>query len=333
MQRLRTAEHARERLDRRADDVVQRLLRGERHAGRLHVGAHEQRALVLRAVRVAHLARPDPAGRAQLRDLLEEVDLRVEEEGQPRRERVDVDAALDRLLHVGEAVLERERELLRRGRAGLADVVARDRDGVPARELLGGPLDHVAQQAHGRVDREAPLLLRDVLLEDVGLDRAAQAVGGHACVLGGDDVEGEHHRGGRVDRHGDAHLADVDPLEEALHVVEHVDGDALAADLAERHRVVGVVAHERRHVERGRQPGLPVVEQVVEALVGLLRGAEARELPHRPQPPAVHRLVDAAGVGELAGSPDGVGRREVLLGVERPSAARRRACRAVRRMR
>ena len=125
VQRLRTAEHARERLDRRADDVVQRLLRGERHAGRLHVGAHEQRALVLRAVRVAHLARPDPAGGAQLRDLLEEVDLRVEEEGQPRRERVDVDAALDRLLHVGEAVLERERELLRRGRAGLADVVAR----------------------------------------------------------------------------------------------------------------------------------------------------------------------------------------------------------------
>ena len=133
VQRLRAAEHAGERLDRRADDVVQRLLRGERHARRLHVGAHEQRALVLRAVRVAHLARPDPAGGAQLRDLLEEVDLRVEEEGQPRGERVDVEAALDRLLDVGEAVLERERELLRRGRAGLADVVAGDRDGVPAR--------------------------------------------------------------------------------------------------------------------------------------------------------------------------------------------------------
>src|SRR5215213_4515652 len=57
--------------------------------------------------------------RAVLRDLLEEVDLRVEEEAQARREVVDVEAARHRLLHVGEPVLERERELLRGGRAGL----------------------------------------------------------------------------------------------------------------------------------------------------------------------------------------------------------------------
>ena len=55
-----------------------------------------------------------------------------------------------------------------------------------------------------------------------------------------------------------------------------------------------------RHVERGGEAGLPVVEQVVEALVGLLGGAEAGELPHRPQAAAVHRRVDAAGERELA---------------------------------
>ena len=48
-------------------------------------------------------------------------------------------------------------------------------------------------------------------------------------------------------------------------------------------RRVGVVAHQRRHVERGAQAGLAVVEQVAEALVGLLGGAEAGELAHRPQ--------------------------------------------------
>ena len=74
------------------------------------------------------------------------------------------------------------------------------------------------------------------------------------------------------------------PGEQRLHVVERVDRDALAADLAQRSRVVGVVAHQRRHVEGGRQPGLAVVEQVAEALVGLLGGAEAGELAHRPQP-------------------------------------------------
>src|SRR6185437_3143028 len=84
------------------------------------------------------------------------------------------------------------------------------------------------------------------------------------------------------------------------------DGDALAADLAERARAVGVVTHQRRHVEGRRETGLAVVEQVVEALVGLLARAEAGELAHRPQPPAVHRGVDAARVRVGAGLPDRV---------------------------
>ena len=46
-----------------------------------------------------------------LRDPLEEVDLRVEEERKPRREVVHVDPASDGLLHVGQPILEREREL------------------------------------------------------------------------------------------------------------------------------------------------------------------------------------------------------------------------------
>ena len=67
-------------------------------------------------------------------------------------------------------------------------------------------------------------------------------------------------------------------------------GDALAPDLASERGVVGVVAHQRGHVERGREAGLAVLEQVVEALVGLLAGAEAGELAHRPQPP---RYIDS----------------------------------------
>jgi hypothetical protein len=73
----------------------------------------------------------------------------VEEEAEPRRERVDRQAGLQRQLDVGEAVGERERQLLGGGRAGLADVVAGDRDRVPARHLGGGELDRVA---HDRID-------------------------------------------------------------------------------------------------------------------------------------------------------------------------------------
>jgi hypothetical protein len=90
------------------------------------VEAHQPRARVTRAEALAQLTGPDAAGGSVLRDLLEEVEVRVEEEGEPRREVVDVEAALDRPLDIGEAVGERERELLCRVRACFAGVVAGD---------------------------------------------------------------------------------------------------------------------------------------------------------------------------------------------------------------
>src|SRR3712207_8066547 len=53
---------------------------------------------------------------------------------------------------------------------------------------------------------------RDVLLEDVVLDRALQSRSGDALLLGDQLVEQEQHRAGRVDRHrgGDAVQRDVD---------------------------------------------------------------------------------------------------------------------------
>ena len=147
----------------------------------------------------------------------------------------------------------------------------------------------------------------------------AQLLRRHALPLRGDHVEGEHHRRRGVDRHrGRDRRPWSMPGEQRLHVVERVDRHALAADLALRARVVGVVAHQRRHVERRGEPGLPVVEQVAEALVGLLGGAEAGELPHRPQPAAVHRRVDAARERILAREADPLLERPDVLGrVER----------------
>src|SRR2546422_11282842 len=43
-----------------------------------------------------------------------------------------------------------------------------------------------------------------------------------------------------------------------------------------------------------RQPGLAVLEQELVPLIGVLRGPEAGELPHRPQPAAVHGRVNPA---------------------------------------
>ena len=276
VQRLRPAAHGRERLDRDADDVVLRLLRGQRRAAGLRVEAQRERLRVRRAEALGHHARPQPPRRPELRHLLEEVVVRVEEERQPRAELVGRQPRRDRRLAVGDPVRDRERELLHRGRAGLADVVPGDRDRVPARDPLGAVREQVGREPHRRPRREDVVPARDVLLEDVVLDRAAQRVRRDALLLGDELVEQQQERRRRVDRHRRRHLAERDPVEQHLHVGERVDRDAGPPDLALGARIVGVEPELRRQVERDREPGLPALEQVAEALVRLLGRREAR---------------------------------------------------------
>src|SRR5205823_5144785 len=141
--RLRAAEHRGEGLQRDAHDVVVRLLRGERDARGLRMGAELQRALVRRLVAPLDLARPDAPRRAELRDLLEEVVVHVEEEGHAGYELVHIKTGGYAPLHVLEPVDERERELLERRRARLADVIAGHADGVPLRHLTGAEAERV----------------------------------------------------------------------------------------------------------------------------------------------------------------------------------------------
>ena len=136
MQALGAAAGRRERLDRDPDDVVLGLLRGEGRTAGLGVEAERERLRVRGAEAVAHQRRPQPPRGAELRHLLEEVVVRVEEEGEARAELVRRKARLDGRRAVGDPVRERERELLDGRRAGLADVVAGDRDRVPARDPL-----------------------------------------------------------------------------------------------------------------------------------------------------------------------------------------------------
>src|SRR6185503_8192162 len=104
--------------------VVRGLLRRERDPRGLRMESHHPGPWVLRSVALLHVARPDASRGAQLRDLLEEVVVDVPEERQPGREVIYVEPARDAPLHVGEAVRQGERELLRGRGARLADVVS-----------------------------------------------------------------------------------------------------------------------------------------------------------------------------------------------------------------
>ncbi len=304
VQALRAAQHRRQRLDRRAHDVVLRLLGGQRHSRRLGVEAQLHRPLVPGPVAIPHPPGPDPAGGAELGDLLEEVDVRVEEERQARGERVDVEPAAHERLDVGEAVGEREGELLGGGRSRLADVVAGDRDRVPLRHLVRAKLHHVADESQVRFRWEHPLLLGDVLLQDVVLQRAAQVLPGDALLFGGHQQLGEQHLRRAVDRHRHGDPVERDLIEQRHHVVGRVDGHAAVPNLTERHGVVRVVPHQRRHVERHREPVLTLFEEVAEAGVGGGDVCEPGELPDGPQLAPVAGGMDAAGVREAAGESD-----------------------------
>src|SRR5581483_12292004 len=95
VQRLRPAARRRQRLDRDAYDVVLRLLRGERGAAGLRVETKRHRTRVRGAEPLLHQPRPEAAGGPVLRDLLEEVVVGVEEEGEPLAELVRGQTGVD----------------------------------------------------------------------------------------------------------------------------------------------------------------------------------------------------------------------------------------------
>ena len=138
--------------------------------------------------------RPHPAHRAELGDLLEDVVVAVEEEGEAGSELVDLQAPLERRFDVGDRVGEGERHLLHGRAALLADVVAGDRDRVPLRHVLAAVLEDVGGQPHRRLGRVDVVAARHVLLEHVVLDGAAQLLGGHALLLADQLVEQQQDR-------------------------------------------------------------------------------------------------------------------------------------------
>ena len=107
----------------------------------------------------------------------------------------------------------------------------------------------------------------------------------------------------------------VDAVEEHVHVGSRVDGHPAVPDLADRARVVGVAAHQRRHVERDGQPAAALGQDHLVALVGLPGVAEAGELPDRPRLAAVAAGVDAAGERVLARPADAL---HAVVGTGRP---------------
>ncbi len=293
VQALRAAEHRRHRLDRRAHDVVVRVLRREAPARGLAVRAQHQALRVLRP-ELLHDPPPQQPRSAHLGDLEVEVHADRPEEAQATRELVDVEPLGERGLHVLLAVGQRERELQRLVRTCLLHVIAGDRDRVELRHVLRGELDDVADDAHRRRGRVDVGVADHELLEDVVLDGPRELLPADALLLGCDDVAGEHRQHRAVHGHRDRDLVERDRVEQDLHVLDAVDRDAGLAHIARDARMVAVVAAVGRQVERDAD-ALPAGGERL--AVEIVRGFGRRKpgvLADRPRPHRIHGGLRAA---------------------------------------
>ena len=139
---------------------------------------------------------------------------------------------------------------------------ARHRDRVEPRHFGRAELDGVRDQAKRGLRRPDPGAARRVFLEDVVLDGAGQLLARHALLLRGRDVEGQQDGCGAVDGETGADLVQRDVVEQDLGVGEGVHGDTDPADFFAVLRVVGVVAALGGQIQRHREAGAALVEQV-----------------------------------------------------------------------
>jgi hypothetical protein len=138
-----------------------------------------------------------------------------------------------------------------------------------------------------------------------------------ALLLAGHDEHGEHRDDRAVHGHRDGHLAERDAVEQDLHVLDRVDGDARLADIAGNARVVAVVAAVGGEIEGDGQALLAGGEVAPVEGVGFLRRREAGILPDRPRPPGIHGRLDAAREGREARQLVRRALRQVVRRVER----------------
>ena len=154
MERLGSAEHGGQGLVSNPDDVVLRLLGGQAAAGRLGVEAEHQRfgvfgpnrSFMIRAQRrraARNLATSSRKSRWELK----------KKDNRGAKASTSSPCFQGRL-DVGDSVGQGEGDFLNRRRAGLADVIAGDGDGVPAGHFLGTVLEDVGNDPHRRPRRE-----------------------------------------------------------------------------------------------------------------------------------------------------------------------------------
>ena len=157
---------------------------------------------VLHAIAFLHETRPQAPAGAELRDLIEEVHVHVEEERQALGELLDIAAAAAQFFDVRQTVGQGVRHFLGRRGARVAHVGAGNTDGVEARRNVIRIQYRIGDQPHRRAHRKDPGAARDILLQDVVLNGPGEFLARHALLVGDRQVHRIDDRGRAVDGEG-----------------------------------------------------------------------------------------------------------------------------------
>ena len=172
-----------------------------------------------RAETFFHDARPETTSRAEFGDFREEIQARGKDPRNTRRKRVHILTRFQRRFYVSDRVRERKGDLLHHRRPRFADMVRADGNRIPVRNLLRTIRERIRHQPHRRTRREDVRTARDVLFQNIVLNRAAQIFSGDAFFLRGRDIHGEKYGGRRVDRHGSGHFIERDTVKNIFHIL------------------------------------------------------------------------------------------------------------------
>src|SRR3974377_1968992 len=92
----------------------------------------------------AHDLRPQTPRRAELRNLFQQVAVRVEKERQLRRKLVDSQPRMERRLNIRNPIRQGKRYFLNRRGTCLANVVSGNGNGVPLGQLVADPRKNIS---------------------------------------------------------------------------------------------------------------------------------------------------------------------------------------------
>src|SRR6185436_18736089 len=140
---------------------------------RLCVKSQHQRAWIACVETIVHDVRPQTSCSTKLRDLLEQIVMRVEEKRNARSELIYFQTSRQRRLDIRNSISKCKSNFLNRGRTGFTNVITADRDRVPVGHFASAVREDVRNQTQRRRGRINVGAARDVLFQNIVLQGAA----------------------------------------------------------------------------------------------------------------------------------------------------------------